>query len=277
MTETANRSLIPAGLIVTPDWVAANLEHVDLRLLDVRSAESYAEGHIPGAVRVELAELSGEVNGVAGMLLPAATYARQMSRLGVDGSKTVVVYDDNWGMPAARVLWGLRRYGHANVALLTGGWDRWQEEGRPVSNVALTPAQTQFEINPDDDQIAHRPWILAQLSRPDLAIIDTRSPGEFNQGHLPNAVNWDWMNGVPSEGWDALRQDETLCAELAALGITPDKEVVTYCRSGARASHTYVLLRELGYTRVRNYDGSWLEWSQFVGQAESTPQTGDDQ
>lgn len=262
MTET-----LLTNLVVTPDWLEEQLDHPDLRVLDVRSAEAYAEGHVPGAVRVELSTLSREVDGVAGMLLPPGEYATRMGALGVDASKIVVVYDDNWGMPAARVLWGLRRYGHANVVLLTGGWDRWSEEGRPASTDNVTPAPTHFVVNEDGDQIATRSWILAQLKRPDLVLVDTRTPAEFDQGHVPTAVNWDWMNGVPVEGWDALRQDDAVRAELAALGITPDKEVVTYCRSGARASHTYVLLRELGFRRVRNYDGSWLEWSQFLPQS----------
>jgi thiosulfate/3-mercaptopyruvate sulfurtransferase len=261
MTETF---LALSGLVVTPGWLESRLDHPNLRLLDVRSAETYAEGHIPGAVRVELSTLSREVDGVGGMLLPPDEYSTRMSELGVDEGKIVIVYDDNWGMPAARVLWGLRRYGHANVALLNGGWDRWSDEARPASTDAVTPSPAHFEVRQDDDQIAQRSWILAQMNRPDLVLIDTRTPGEFEQGHVPTAVNWDWMNGVPVEGWDALRQDDAVRDELAALGVTPDKEVVTYCRSGARAAHTYLLLRELGFTRVRNYDGSWLEWSQFV-------------
>ena len=261
MTETF---LALSGLVVTPGWLESRLDHPNLRLLDVRSAEAYAEGHIPGAVRVELSTLSREVDGVGGMLLPPDEYSARMSELGVDEGKIVIVYDDNWGMPAARVLWGLRRYGHANVALLNGGWDRWSDEARPASTDAVTPSPAHFEVRQDDDQIAQRSWILAQMNRPDLVLIDTRTPGEFEQGHVPTAVNWDWMNGVPVEGWDALRQDDAVRDELAALGVTPDKEVVTYCRSGARAAHTYLLLRELGFTRVRNYDGSWLEWSQFV-------------
>ncbi|MEZ4836307.1 MAG: sulfurtransferase [Caldilineaceae bacterium] len=264
MTETL---LTHSSLVVTPEWLTDRLDHPDLRLLDVRSVEAYAEGHIPGAVRVELSTLSREVGGVAGMLLPPDEYSARLGELGVDESKLVVVYDDNWGMPAARVLWGLRRYGHVNVALLTGGWDRWIEEGRQSSTDDVTPPSVHFVVRQDDAQIAVRPWILQQLGHPDLVLIDTRTPAEFEQGHVPGAVNWDWMNGVPEEGWDALRQDDAVRDELAALGVTPGKEVVTYCRSGARASHTYVLLRELGFERVRNYDGSWLEWSQFVPQS----------
>src|SRR5690606_13221428 len=121
-----------------------------------------------------------------------------------------------------------------------------------------------FVPRPDPAHMAELAWLQERLGDPDLVIIDTRTSGEYNAGHLPGAILWDWMNGVPVGSWDALRPTDELAAELTALGITPDKEIVTYCRSGARAAHTYLLLRHLGYPRVRNYDGSWLEWSARV-------------
>ena len=102
------------------------------------------------------------------------------------------------------------------------------------------------------------------MQRPDLLLLDTRSRSEYAQGHLPGAICWDWMNGVPLQGWETMRPATELRTELELLGITPDKEIVTYCRSGARAAHTYLLLRNLGYPRVRLYDGSWLEWCSRV-------------
>lgn len=252
------------GLLVTPDWLAAYLNAVDLRLVDVRSAEEYAEGHLPGAVQLSLEALTREEAGVPGMLIAPDAFAAIMGRLGIDTDTSVVLYDSNWGMPAARVLWALRRYGHDQAALLDGGWDRWQEEGRPVTTTPHIPHAAHFEPRPSDDHLATLDWVQAHLDHPETLIIDTRTPNEYAQGHLPGAINWDWMNGVPVGSWDTLRPTSELYAELTALGITPDKEIVTYCRSGARAAHTYLLLRHLGYPRVRNYDGSWLEWSARV-------------
>lgn len=264
MTQTTHDATAPlqlSGLIVTPAWLSQHIADPSLRLLDVRDRDAYADGHIPRAVQVDLAALSCTAHGVAGMLLSPERYAAQMSRWGVDASKTVILYDANWGMPAARVLWSLMRYGHRNAAVLTGGWDRWKEEGRAWTLEPNTPPPAHFVVHPADEHIAERAWIVQRLDDPNTVLIDTRTAGEFAQGHLPGALQWDWMNGVPVDGWDALRPAAELRTELAALGITPEKEIVTYCRSGARAAHTYLLLRSLGYPHVRNYDGSWLEWS----------------
>ena len=252
------------GLIVEPEWLVTHLNQPNLRLLDVRLPEEYDEGHLPDAVWVDLQTLSRQVDGVGGMLLPPTEYAARLSQLGVDHDKIVVVYDSNWGMPAARVLWSLARYGQAQVAVLNGGWDRWQEAGYPIATDAFQPPSSTFETRSAAEHLAERQWILERTGNTDLVVIDTRTPNEYAQGHLPGAIAWDWMNGAAVDGWDAIRPADELRNELAELGITPDKEVVTYCRSGARAAHTYLLLRHLGFPRVRNYDGSWLEWSQYI-------------
>lgn len=255
-----SRLALPA-LLVTPEWLSQHLEHPALRLLDVRPAESYATGHLPGAARVDLDSLACTVDDVPGMLLPPERFAAEMGRLGIDPNSIVVIYDDHWGMPASRVLWALACYGHPQAAVLTGGWDRWQEEGRAWTVEPAAPLPANFKLQVTGDHSVPLAWLLDQLQRPDLLMLDTRSPGEYAGGHLPGAICWDWMNGVPLQGWGTLRPAPELRAELEHLGVTPDKEIVTYCRSGARAAHTYLLLRYLGYPRVRLYDGSWLEWS----------------
>lgn len=253
----------PPRLIVQPGWLAAHLDDPSLRLFDLRPEESYREGHIPGAIHLDLEELRHQVDGVEGMLLPADQFARRLGELGVDHTTWVVAYDGNWGLLAARLVWSLARYGHTGAAILNGGADRWQEEGHPWTQEVARPRPTTFVPVPRDEHLAERAWLRRQLGRADLVVVDTRTPGEYAQGHLPGAVNWDWMNGVPVGSWDAVRDDDGLRTELAARGITPDREVVTYCQSGVRAAHTYLLLRHLGYPRVRNYDGSWAEWSHY--------------
>lgn len=252
------------GLVISPTWLAERLQAADLRLVDMRSAGEYAEGHLPNAVQLDLAALAQEEAGVPGMLVDAAAFAAVMGQLGIGADTTVILYDGNWGMPAARALWSLHRYGHAKAAVLDGGWDRWHELNLPISTLPYVPETAAFVPQPDAARLATLAWVQTHLDNPDVLLVDTRTPGEFGQGHLPGALNWDWMNGVPVGSWDTLRPPAELYSELTAHGITPDKEIVTYCRSGARASHTYLLLRQLGYPRVRNYDGSWLEWSARV-------------
>lgn len=262
-TMTDDQQLALPGVLVTPEWLLRELDHPALRLLDVRPRGHYDEGHLPGAVQVDLPSLGRPVDGVPGMLLPAEAFARQMGRLGIDEESTVVLYDDNWGLPAARVFWALSRYGHERVAVLNGGIDRWMQEDYPL---AVEPAPTtpvSFALSADDDHLATPDWLSERLSDPDVVLLDTRAPGEFAAGHLPGAVCWDWVNGVPMDSWEAVRPAQALRAELAALGVTLEKEVVTYCRTGARAAHTYLLLRHLGFPRVRLYDGSWLQWTRY--------------
>ncbi len=256
--------LILPGLVVSTDWLLQTLPHPALRLLDLRAVDAYAEGHLPGAVHLELPAITGFRDGVPGMLIPAEEFAAKMSAAGIDKNKAVVIYDDNWGMPAARLLWALARFGFANVAVLNGGWDSWQELGHPQTTKVALPAATTGGLQNVVAHLAERAWLLAQPPRADLVIIDTRTPNEYVQGHLPNAINWDWMNAVPVGGWELMRGAAELRDELATLGVSPDKEIVTYCRSGVRAAHTYLVLRALGFPRVRNYDGSWLEWSQYL-------------
>ncbi len=257
---TAHFSPKPPALVVTTDWLGGHLSNPSLHLLDVRSADHFAEAHLPGALHVDMAALSTTIGGVAGMLLPAAPFTEKMNLLGIHADATVVVYDDNWGLAAARVLWALHRYGFDQVALLTGGWDQWQAEGRAIETGVTDIPPGDFAIAADEAVLAEREWILAHLDDPDVVIVDTRGPKEYAEGHVPGAINWDWLNAVPVGSWDAARPPHELQAELAGIGITPDKEIVTYCRSGVRAAHTYWVLRQLGYPQVRNYDGSWLEW-----------------
>lgn len=253
------------GLVVTTAWLAAHIDQPALRLLDVRDAGHFAAGHLPHAVHVDLPALANPAASVPGMLLPPAAFAAQMSRRGITPDTTVVVYDDNWGLPAARVLWALARYGFTHTALLTGGWDAWQAEGRPI---ALTPAPAApgaFVARADDATLADWTWLAAHLDDPEVVVVDTRGVKEYADGHVPGAVHWDWLNAVPVNSWEAVRPAAELVADLARAGITPDKEIVTYCRSGVRAAHTYWVLRHLGFPRVRNYDGSWLEWQAVPG------------
>lgn len=260
MTGDQGALLLP-GLLVSPAWLVGAWPHEAICLLDVREAASYDEGHIAGAVQLDLASLSQEIGGVPGMLLPSELFASKMGRLGVSRDKAVLLYDDNWGLPAARILWALARYGHDDVAILNGGIDRWRDENYPTDTEPVSPVPASFRSQLRDEHLATRSWLREKRADPGVVLLDTRAPGEFAAGHLPGAICWDWINAVPLGSWDAFQSPSELRDELARLGVTPEKEIVTYCRTGARAAHTYLLLRHLGFPRVRLYDGSWLDWS----------------
>lgn len=254
----------PSPLVDT-QWLAARLDDPTLCLLDVRSLDAYAAGHLPGARHVDLAGLNYDRPGAPAMLLPLPAFQEQMRHWGITPQSRVVVYDDNWGLPASRLLWSLVRFGFQQGALLNGGWDQWQEEQRPTDTVLPKPAASTFVPSPDETVVADLAWVQAHVAHPDVIFLDTRSPKEYRDGHIPGAHSWDWFTAAPAAGWEAMRPAAQLQTMLLTAGITPDKEIVTYCAAGVRAAHTFWVLRTLGYPRVRNYDGSWLEWSQQPG------------
>ncbi len=253
------------GLLVGTDWLADHIGDARLRIVDLRDPEAYVEGHIPGAVQLDLEDLGHNLDGCDNVLLAPAEFEDVMARLGISNGDTVVAYDDHWGLPSARLIWALHHYGQPSAGVLNGGWDRWQEEGRPVSEEAGSggPAQERaddFEVHADPNLAADYEWIIGAAASGGVVLLDTRSAAEFDQGHLPGAISWDWFNAVPAGSWDCSREAGELRSELAALGVHPSVEVVAYCRSGMRAAHTYLVLRSVGFERVRLYDGSWQDW-----------------
>lgn len=255
----------PLSALVSTSWLQARLGDPNLCLCDVRSSEAYATSHIPGARHIDLAALNSDRPGAPAMLLPLPAFQAQMRDWGLTPQSLVVAYDDHWGLAASRLLWSLVRFGFQQGALLNGGWDQWQEENRPVDGALPAPGVSTFVPVCDDTVVADLAWVQAHMTKPDVILLDTRSPKEYSAGHLPGARSWDWFTAAPAGGWEAMLPAAELQPLLLAAGITPDKEIVTYCAAGVRAAHTFWVLRTLGYPRVRNYDGSWLEWSQQPG------------
>jgi thiosulfate/3-mercaptopyruvate sulfurtransferase len=247
------------GLLVDPSWLNERLGGPGLRVVDLREADAYASGHIPGAARLDLSDLGSRMGGLDNVLLPPGAFSDVMARCGISNGDAVVAYDDQWGLAAARLAWALHRYGHDRVAVLDGGWDRWVDEGRPSAQGEEPIPEGAFAPIPRAEVHADREWIARHSSR--TVLLDTRTRAEFDKGHLPGALCWDWFNAVPAGGWSATRDPADLRAEWGALGVDPADEVVVYCRSGMRAAHTYLVLRNAGFSRVRLYDGSWQEWS----------------
>ncbi|MFQ6058362.1 MAG: sulfurtransferase [Anaerolineae bacterium] len=272
----AARSSRPSGhegyanphLLVSPEWLEAHLDDPQVRIVDLRLAEAYRRGHIRNAVHLDLEHICATVNGVPEIVASQEVVEAVLGRLGISHDTTVVAYDNVWGLVAARLFWTLEYYGHEDVRVLDGGSDRWAEEGREFTPEVPHIVPTTYSARPRPNKLATRAWILAHLGDPDLVLLDARSPSEYNGlsqdaaqgGHLPGAVNLDWMESVAFDGRSMIKRGEELRAMLAQKGIVEDKEVVAYCETGMRSAHTYFVLRLLGFPRVRNYDGSWVEW-----------------
>jgi thiosulfate/3-mercaptopyruvate sulfurtransferase len=255
-------------LLVTPAWLAERLGRAEARIVDVSDAEDYAKGHIPGAVHLDFTET--RMQAAAGVFrVPTADEgSRLLARLGIAPDTTVVLYDDEGGLHAAWLFLVLDVLGHPRVSVLDGGSQRWRAGGGAWTTEvpsAVTPIAVPA-LRVSAERLADARWVRERLGRPDVALLDARTPDEYagrdlrarRGGHIPGAVHLEWRRHLRSDG--AFRSPAELRAMYVAEGITPDKTVVTYCQTHHRAAHTYFVLRLLGYPRVVVYAGSWAEW-----------------
>jgi thiosulfate/3-mercaptopyruvate sulfurtransferase len=232
----------------------------NVRIVDVREAWEYdGIGHIPGAVSIPFDEFRTAGSGPKGMLPDPEHWASLLGSRGIGPGSTLVAYDDTHGVFAARFVVTALLYGHDDVHLLDGDYSAWiRDFGVSTDSPAPTPREYPIpELNPaflvDADAVA------SAARSPDTILVDTRSPEEFAEGHIEGAVNLDWVELVDDES-RGLRPVQELRHRLEERGLTPDRRVVLYCNTARRISHTYVVLRHLGFEDVRFYEGSLTEW-----------------
>lgn len=265
--------------LVSTEWLAANLGTTGLAV--VESDEDvllYQTGHIPGAVKIDWhTDLNDPVTRD---YLDGQAFAELLSSKGITRDTTVVIYGDNKNWWATYALWVFKLFGHPDVRILDGGREKWIAEGRELSTdkVSNDPA-TYPVISRDDKTIrAYRDDVLAHLGGP---LVDVRSPQEYSGerthmpdypqegalrgGHIPGAVSIPWSKAVGELGVFRDRS-ELEALYLNDAGLDPSADTIAYCRIGERSSHTwFVLTYLLGFSNVRNYDGSWTEWGSLVG------------
>jgi thiosulfate/3-mercaptopyruvate sulfurtransferase len=253
-------------LLTTVAELQSKLSAPNLCLIDVRPAEDYARGHIPGATHFDLFGLSLIDTSDAPLRAFMFMIHHVLELRGVSEAKEVVFYEENSGMRAARGLWFLEYYGHPNVKMLDGGFSAWKAAGAPVTSEATAPKAATFKINERREVLATADDVLQSLNSKDKAILDTRSQGEYlgthvraaRGGAIPGAIHIEWTDNLDPSG--KFKSNEELKSMYAKAGITPERDILSYCQGGYRAAHSYVALRLLGFPRVRNYIGSWKEW-----------------
>jgi thiosulfate/3-mercaptopyruvate sulfurtransferase len=248
-------------------------------VLDLRAADAYAAGHIPGAIQINLWGLSLTDTDPAPLNAFMWMIEHVLQIHGVTASTPVVAYDEQSGVRAARAFWFLEYFGHSSVRVLDGGFGAWTRERLPVTREAGPPPKSEWTGRREASTLATWREVRDAISRPDAVIVDARSDGEYcgttvrakRGGAVPRAIHIEWTRNLTPEG------DFKPAAELKKMyeeaGVTPDREVITYCQGGYRAAHSYLALRLIGYPRVRNYVGSWKEWSDREELPIETPAT----
>ena len=266
--------------LVSTEWVAEHLSDPAVRLIEVDvDTSAYDSGHIPGAVGFNWAtQLSDRIRRD---IPEKAAWEQLLGNAGVEQDTRIVYYGDNNNWFAAFAYWVTKLYGHRNVALMNGGRKKWELEGRTLTTDPTSLSPTTYRAGDLDP--AYRAYlkdVLAYVDRLDgRGLVDVRSPAEFNGeiiappglpetaqrcGHVPGAANIPWVQAANEDG--TFKSADELRTLYGGKGISPDKEIITYCRIGERSSHSWFVLKELlGYEAVRNYDGSWTEYGSVIG------------
>lgn len=257
------------SLLVETEWLVGKRNYSMLRIIDYgRKLNDYHMGHIPGAVFIDRKAVWDKVNGIAGMLPSVETMEAELEKAGISNDSTVVIYDSNSGLWASRLFWALGYLGHQDIHILNGGWNKWVRENHTVQVESSLPPRGNLTPRIQNDLLATEDWILGNLSNPDVQIIDTRSQEEYTGedvraargGHIPGAVNINWVSNLKSNGSKTFAHKENLVYLYNSQKISKEKIIVTHCQTGVRGAHTYFVLKLLGFSKVRVYDGSWAEW-----------------
>lgn len=270
----------PEALVDTA-WVADHLNDPKVRIVECNEdILLYDQGHIPGAVKIDWV---GELNDpIIRDYLDRERFEQLMVSKGISNDTTVVFYGDKHNWWATYALWVFKLFGHPDARIMNGGRAKWIAEGRPLTREVPSYPPGEYHAPERNDAAirAFRDQVLTHIRQSGAALVDVRSPQEYTGerlhmpeypqegalrgGHIPTAVNIPWASAVREDS--TFKSADELRELYASKGITPDKDVIAYCRIGERSSHTwFVLTYLLGYPKVRNYDGSWTEWGNAVG------------
>jgi thiosulfate/3-mercaptopyruvate sulfurtransferase len=268
-------------VLVTTAWVAEHLNDPNVRI--VESDEDvllYDVGHIPAAIKIDwVSDLNDPIRRD---YLDRAGFEQLLSEKGIDNDSLVVFYGDKNNWWACYAFWVFQLFGHTQAVIMDGGRAKWIAEERPLGKDVPQYPPTRYEARERVDYKirAFRDQVLAHVQS-GLPLVDVRSPAEYKGellhmadypqegalrgGHIPGAKNIPWGRAVSEDGTFKSAEELRVIYERQQ-GLSPDQNVIAYCRIGERSSHTwFVLTYLLGYPNVRNYDGSWTEWGNLVG------------
>jgi thiosulfate/3-mercaptopyruvate sulfurtransferase len=273
--------------IVSTDWLERHLEAPDVRVVDAtwhhpssgrKGRDDYDRAHIPGAVYFDIDEIAESASPLPHMLPEAAKFASKVKRLGLGNGLRMVIYDRAaGGSAAARVWWTFRVFGHTDVAVLDGGFDKWQREGRPVEDLPPMPRERHFMPAVNHFLVRSKEQMLANAANPHEQVIDARSAARFagresepwpqiKAGHIPDSINLPWGELLDKDE-KVFLPAEAMRQRFAAAGVDLTRRSVATCGSGVTACVLALGLYLLGNRDVAVYDGSFAEW----GTSEETP------
>jgi thiosulfate/3-mercaptopyruvate sulfurtransferase len=269
--------------LVSTEYIAEHLNDPNMRIVEVDTdTTAYNQGHIPGAVGWNWNEQLCDTR--IRDIVPKNKLEELLGNSGIDNNTTIVLYGDNNNWFAAWAFWQLKMYGHKDVRLMNGGRKKWLAENRSLTtDMPNIQPKTYRAEQPDLSLRTFLPEVRHAVEHGagtnGVVLVDVRGPQEYSGeilappdlpetcqrgGHIPGAKNIPWGKACNDDG--TFKDYDELATLYSSMGVTPDKQVITYCRIGERSSHSWFALRYLlGYSDVKNYDGSWTEWGNLVG------------
>lgn len=255
-------------LLIEPQALAAMLGEPDLLIVDLSKEAVYQQAHVPGAVHLDFKALQRGEPPAPGLLPDLDQLSEVLSGIGLTPESRVVAYDDEGGGWAGRLLWTLACVGHERFAYLDGGIHAWLADGLPTEARDNEPTRSTYQVTATQPgPQVDLDYVLAHHRDDQVVIWDARSEEEYagvrafapKAGHIPGAVHFEWTDAMDKSRHLRVRNLDTLRKELAAIGITADKEIITHCQTHHRSSFTWLVGKLLGLN-IRGYAGSWSEW-----------------
>lgn len=267
--------------LVSTTWLAQHLNDPDLRVIDAsfylpdmkRDAKAeYASSHIPGARFFDIDEISDSLSALPHMMPPVEKFMSRMRAMGVGDGHQVVVYDGAGLFSAARVWWMFRLMGKTDIAVLDGGFPKWQAEGHPVEDLPPVIRDRHMTVQRQAHMIKDVTQVASAAKLGDWQIVDARSPARFRgeevepraglrSGHIPGSKNVHYQTLLNADG--TMKDGTALRKAFEDAGVDLEKRIITTCGSGVTAAILMLGLERLGHKDAALYDGSWSEWGQF--------------
>ena len=250
-----------AALLAETEWLSKNLNDPNIRIIDLRSSANYMKVHINNAVPFSHELVTTTRNGVKGMIADKEVVEQSLERLGISPNTKVIFYDDADSKWATYMFWVMEYHGHKSVAVLNGGYQKWEAEKRPLATEITQVKPVSFKAKIDKNKIVDTEWVKNNINNPKVKIINVRPDKDYIDGHIPGTINIPWLENLQGASVKVLKsKDELTQIYEKEEGIKRDDTVVSSCMFGILAGGTYFTLRLLDYKDVKLYDGSQSDW-----------------
>jgi thiosulfate/3-mercaptopyruvate sulfurtransferase len=275
MLRKIKQMVLPVNerLIAQPEYIVEHISDSDILIIDVGTPEQYAEAHILNAINLPYTEFVTKKGNIEGAMVADEKIIELFSEAGIDRTRPIYIYDATNNARACRLIWTLHVFNHFNASIIDGAKDYWIKQGYPTSTTPHKQSRREYTIERGKRKVTADKDVVAKslLDPSKTTLLDTRSIEEFQgkkivgcakkAGHIPGAQHLFWKELFDEDNFFRIKTREEIAAILKQHHISDEKQIIVYCQSHLRSSHTYVVLKAMGFGKVLGYAGSWSQWS----------------